>query len=93
MILLRFQSAFRPGENIVVDESLLLYKGNLSWKQFIKSKRARFGIKSFELCDSETGYLYNLIIYCGKEKQIETKTPSVYGKSGDVVLELSENLF
>ena len=32
-----------------------------------KTKRARFGIKMFNLCESETGYVYNSIIYCGKQ--------------------------
>jgi len=29
-------------------------------------KRSRFGIKTFELCDSKTGYLWNFIVYTGK---------------------------
>jgi hypothetical protein len=34
-----------------VDESLHLYKGRLSWKQYISLKRARFGFKFLILCD------------------------------------------
>ena len=90
MLIQRFQSAYRPGQCIVVDESLMLFKGRLSWKQFIRTKRARFGVKNFELCDSETGYLFNLKIYCGK---IDVKkNSSCFGKSGDVVIELCEKL-
>ncbi|EFN71302.1 PiggyBac transposable element-derived protein 4, partial [Camponotus floridanus] len=43
--------------NICIDESLLLWKERLSWKQYILSKRNRFGIKFFALCKNKTGYI------------------------------------
>ncbi|GFS41753.1 contactin [Trichonephila inaurata madagascariensis] len=49
-----------------MDESLIAYKGRLSWKQYIPQKRARFGIKLFQLCESESGYIWNSLIYTGK---------------------------
>ena len=63
----KFKSLFHPGKFFAVDESLLLWKGRLSWKQYIPKKRSRFGIKSFELCDCSTSYLWNFIIYSGRE--------------------------
>jgi hypothetical protein len=33
----------------------------------IPSKRARFGIKSFELCEAKSGYVWNFIIYTGQD--------------------------
>ena len=53
----RWQSLLTLGRDISVDEALLLWKGRLSWKQFIRTKRARFGIKSFVLADGSTGYV------------------------------------
>jgi len=41
---------YTSARDLCVDESLLLFKRRLGFKQFIKSKRARFGIKVFELC-------------------------------------------
>ena len=41
----RFQKVYTPGPNLSVDESLVLFKGRLHFKQFIRTKRARFGIK------------------------------------------------
>jgi hypothetical protein len=35
------------------------------FKQFILSKRHRFGIKDFVLCDCETGYILDFILYTG----------------------------
>jgi len=43
--------------DISVDESLMLWKGQLGFRQYIPIKRARFGIKSYELCESGSGYI------------------------------------
>ena len=49
----KFQEVYTPTQNISIDESLLLCKGRLSWKQCICSKCARFGIKTFSLCSEK----------------------------------------
>jgi len=54
-----------PGRDLCVDESLVLYKGRLAFKQFIRTKRARFGIKLFELCTS-SGILLDFLVYHGR---------------------------
>ncbi|KAK9717154.1 Transposase IS4 [Popillia japonica] len=54
-----------PFEDLAIDESLILWKGRLAFKQYIPSKRHRFGVKLFEICDAETGYILDLIIYTG----------------------------
>ncbi len=46
----RCQAVMQPGEDVAVDEALILWKGCLGFRQFIKTKRARFGIKVFVLC-------------------------------------------
>nr|CAH7752477.1 unnamed protein product [Callosobruchus chinensis] len=87
----KFMEVYVPEQNISIDESLLGWKGRLKWKQFIPSKRKRFGIKLFLLCESSTGYTYNFLIYTGADTN--------YGDnfvneplSARVVLELSNNL-
>ncbi|CAB3248586.1 unnamed protein product [Arctia plantaginis] len=62
----KFKDLYTPAQHLSLDESLLLWKGRLSWKQCIRSKAARFGIKSFELCEAETGYLLQYRLYTGK---------------------------
>jgi len=64
MISDRCKRVYTPGRDLCVDESLLLFKGRLAFKQFIKTKRARFGIKFFELCSSN-GILLDFLIYHG----------------------------
>ena len=51
--------------NLSVDESLVLFKGRLHFKQFIHTKRACFGIKLYELCTS-SGITLDFLVYCGK---------------------------
>jgi hypothetical protein len=63
-----FQDNYMPKKEVVVDESLLLYKGRLHFRQYIKSKRARFGVKIFSLCSSD-GYMYAFEIYSGQGEQ------------------------
>ena len=47
-----------------MDESLVLYKGRLGFKQYVSSKRARFGIKLFQLCTSN-GIFLDFLVYHG----------------------------
>lgn len=83
----KFQTVYTPECYVSVDESLMMWKGRLGWKVFIPSKRARFGIKSFELCEAESGYVWNFIIYIGKETIFdESLKDESYGSK--VVLEL-----
>ena len=64
MIRERFNSVYYPPENLTIDEGLVLYKWRLLFKQYIKSKRSRFGIKMFELATA-SGILLDFIIYQG----------------------------
>ena len=86
----KFQSLFHPGKFFAVDESLLLWKGRLSWKQYIPKKRSRFGIKSFELCDCSTSYLWNFIIYSGRETDLDAD--NIHSQGTKVVMKLANDL-
>ena len=66
LIIEKFQTVYIPEKNITVDDSLIAHKGFLDWKQYIPSKRARFGMKLFQLCESDSGYIWNSLIYTGK---------------------------
>ncbi|GFY24491.1 piggyBac transposable element-derived protein 4 [Trichonephila clavipes] len=53
-------------QDVSIDESLLLHKGRLSWKQYLPLKRARFGIKMYMLCEAKSGYVWSSIIFTGR---------------------------
>ena len=59
------KNVYCPGQNLSVDESLVLFKGRLHFKQYIRTKRARFGIKLYELTTSN-GITLDFLVYCGK---------------------------
>lgn len=61
-----FQTVYVPDKQLAVDESLLLWKGRLLFRQYIPLKRSRFGIKLFCLCE-KSGYTYRFRIYTGKD--------------------------
>ncbi|XP_065654936.1 piggyBac transposable element-derived protein 3-like [Hydra vulgaris] len=56
----------RPYENVTVDEQLVLFRGRCSFRQYIKSKPAIYGLKLWLLCDSSTSYVLNAQIYTGR---------------------------
>ena len=55
---------YYPGKYLSMDESLVLFKGRLSFKQYISSKRSRFGIKLYQLC-TPSGILLDFLVYHG----------------------------
>lgn len=67
-------------ENLSLDESLLLFRGRLSFRQYIKNKKARYGIKFYFVCTKD-GYVLNMQIYSGRSEgglsKIETLVTSL----------------
>ncbi|XP_021913795.1 piggyBac transposable element-derived protein 4-like, partial [Zootermopsis nevadensis] len=66
----KFQNLYLPSQNIAIDESLTLWKGRLSFKQYIPLKADKFGIKTFELCESSSGYVWSFLVYTGKDMEL-----------------------
>jgi hypothetical protein len=61
----KFSNVMYPYQNLVIDESLMLWKGRLDFKQYVPSKRSRFGIKLYMLCDCRTGFILDFLVYTG----------------------------
>jgi len=60
----------QPVDKLCIDESLVKCMGRLSFKQYIKNKRDRFGIKEFKLCIPPC-YTIALKVYAGKEAVVD----------------------
>lgn len=84
-----FKKTLIPYENLCIDESIIVFKGRLIFKQYIPSKRHRFGIKMFVLCDVKTGFILDFIIYCGEGTDITDS--ECLGVSGAVVTTLLQD--
>ena len=80
----KFKTVYIPDQHISIDEELLLWKGNLSFKQYIPTKRAPFGIKMFSLCEN-SGYLWNSFVYMGKEPGRNNDNPQLVQRLGKSV--------
>ena len=61
----RFRKVYELDKQLSVDKSLVLFKGRLHFKQYIKTKRSRFGTKLYKLRTSN-GITLDLIVYPGK---------------------------
>lgn len=84
-----FPQLFTPDQHICVDESLIKFSGRLGLKQFIPTKRVRYGMKMYKLCDRATGYTYAFMVYEGKDTQLHPPNcPEYIGSSGKVVRQL-----
>ncbi|XP_047115702.1 piggyBac transposable element-derived protein 4-like [Schistocerca piceifrons] len=87
----KFRSVYMPERNITIDESLLLWRGWLGWKQYIPSKHSRFGIKLYELCESSFGYVWDFNVYTVKDTNYGSHYPDEKITSC-IVLELAHDL-
>ena len=82
---MKFADVFKPFKNVVIDESLMLWRGNIGFRQYIPSKRHRFGLKLFVMCDCKTGYILDFILYTGADTELSAETSPDLGLSGSIV--------
>ena len=66
-LLATFQSVFYPGCDVAVDETMVGFKGRVGFRQYCPLKPTKWGLKSFVLADSDTGFILNIIPYTGGE--------------------------
>ena len=66
-----FQVSFYPCEQVAIDEMVIGWKGHWKYKQYNASKPSKY-IKTFGLCDSATGYCYNILTYYSKETSFDS---------------------
>ncbi|KAL7644748.1 UNVERIFIED_CONTAM: hypothetical protein RMT77_004561 [Armadillidium vulgare] len=73
--------------DVVIDETLVPWRGRLIFRQYIPQKAHKYGIKLFKLCTTE-GYTYNFSVYSGKpEGEVRE-----YGLAKKVCEKLMHNL-
>jgi hypothetical protein len=89
-VIHQFSTVYIPEQNIAVDESLMLWKGRLAMKQYIPLKRARFGLKSYELCECGSGYIWNSIVHTGPNLELDESNDML--TSSRIVLTLTKEL-
>lgn len=81
----KFQEQYTPGQELTVDEMIISWKGRLSFKQYMPMKPVKWGVKSWVLAESKTGYVMDMDFYTGK-----TQHGPVRDLGKKVVLDLLE---
>ncbi|XP_019716746.1 piggyBac transposable element-derived protein 4-like [Hippocampus comes] len=59
-IVEKFKELYQPGQNICIDEGMMQWKGRVSFRVYNPKKPVKYGIKSYILCDSASGYCFNM---------------------------------
>lgn len=60
---------YKPTNELSLNESLLLFIGRFSFKQYIKGKKAKYGIQFFELATAGD-FVLNISMYSGKTNEL-----------------------
>ncbi|XP_060846480.1 piggyBac transposable element-derived protein 4-like [Rhopalosiphum padi] len=61
----RMQEIYQPSENLSLDESMVLWRGRLVFRQYIKNKRHKYGVKLYMLTEHQ-GLVQQIMIYSGQ---------------------------
>ncbi len=83
-----FEQEYNLGESITVDEAMIPFN-RLSFKQYMKDKPVKHGIKVFVLADGKYAYIKRIQIYTGKNSCL---SQNELGISSQVVLDLINGL-
>ena len=86
-VIKNFMAAYTPNINISIDESIIAFKGRLSWIQYMPKKPHKWGMKAWVLADSSNGYVWKWELYTGKQEREDG-----VGLSHQVVMSLSRPL-
>ena len=67
LLLQSFKNLYIPSQNLSIDESMISFKGRLSFLQYLPKKPHKWGPKAWVLADSLNGYTWAWKLYTGKE--------------------------
>ncbi|CAM1329793.1 PGBD5 (predicted) [Pycnogonum litorale] len=65
-LLEKFKIFYQPKQKIAIDEAMCAFRGRLHFRVYNPDKPDRYGIKMYELCDADTGFINNIEVYTGK---------------------------
>lgn len=74
-----FRNLKRMGTECVIDESMVAFRGRLSFRQYIPGKAHKYGVKLFKLTNTN-GYTFNIRVYAGKNEDRKGTTDDLVMK-------------
>ena len=81
------QKLYQPKRDVSIDERMVKNKGRYGFRQYIRDKPTKWGMKLWVLAEAATGYTYNFSVYLGRNT-----VNSAYGLSYDVVIGLIKSI-
>ncbi len=67
MLVPKFREHYCPSEKLAIDETMIRFRGRFGAKQYCPKKAVKWGIKTFNVADSNNGYLLDTLVYTGAE--------------------------
>ena len=80
----KFSCVWKPGKNICIDEGMIPFRGKVYFKVYSPDKPDKYGVKSYQLCDSGNGFCCRFEIYTS----VSTDPPNGKGKTYGLVMRL-----
>lgn len=77
----KFHEMYQPKSHICIDEGMFQWRGRLAFRVCNPQKPIKYGVKSYILCDSDSGYCFNMKPYCQESTTL-----------GDTVVSLLDRL-
>ena len=88
----KFVKLYNVSHYVSVDESMVLFKGRSSLKQYNPMKPIKRGFKLWSIADMD-GYLYQCQVYQGKNHMfVDESTPKYFGLGASVVYQQTKPL-
>ena len=88
-LITRFHVLYKPHQQLSLDEGMVPWRGNLSFRVYNPDKPKKYGIKAYMICDSTNGYCTKFKLYTGKSDV----PASEYGATYDLVMDMMRNYF
>ena len=60
-----FAESYKPGQNQIIDEGMIAFKGRPNYVQYLSSKSIKIEIKVWMCCDVDTACLHHFEVYRG----------------------------
>ncbi|GFO11264.1 Cd109 antigen-like isoform x3, partial [Plakobranchus ocellatus] len=72
----KFKEVNQPQREVCIDEAMIPFKGSSRFKVYMKDKPTKWGFKLYELCESSSGYVWSVEMYCA-DRRISNKPVDV----------------
>lgn len=90
----QYQATYMPGSDLIIDESMVPFRGRVGIRQYLPGKSHKYGIKLYKLC-SVDGYTWNFIVHTGQSIEIQglNATESLTVKLSEKLLNNGATIF